>query len=158
MSCKHIIPEFKFCINEDLDESFLPQKSDPEATGWDVKSSEDLIIKRDEYFKIRLGFRAFSPPGWWFQLNPRSSFLTKKFTHTLVGIIDETYANEVLLAGQFSPPPDIDEIQIAKGERIGQIIPIRRQEMKVTKVSTEEFEELCKTRNAVRSGGFGSTG
>ena len=159
MSCCNSIPEFIFTLNEGLDDSFLPSRSDLESTGWDVKASIDLEIKPFTYFKIPLGFRAFPPEGWWFQLHPRSSSFIKKSMHVLVGIIDETYPQEVILAGQYIPSFDnLNNLIIQKGERIGQIIPVRRQEMIVNKVTQEEFNALCERRAAVRSGGFGSTG
>jgi dUTPase len=155
--------DFKFCLLNDLDDSFLPTRSDTEATGWDVRSAIDLEIAPNEYFKIPLGFKAFPPRGWWFQLHPRSSFFIKKSMHTLVGIIDETYPLEVVLAGQYLPTdtngfPEDSIAKISKGERVGQIIPVRREEMLITKVTSEEFDALCERRNAKRSGGFGSSG
>jgi dUTP pyrophosphatase len=157
--CKDNIPEFFFTLNEGLDDSFLPSRSDLESTGWDVKAAIEITIDPFSYFKIPLGFRAFPPEGWWFQLHPRSSSFTKKSMHILVGIIDETYPQEVILAGQYLPNHGNDSsIIISKGERIGQIIPVKRQEMLVSKVSAEDFNALCERRAAVRSGGFGSTG
>jgi len=44
------------------------------------------------------------------------------------------------------------------GDALGQIIPVERKEMKVTEVTNEEYDALCKDRNAQRgAGGFGST-
>ena len=44
------------------------------------------------------------------------------------------------------------------GEALGQIIPVKRKEMIVESISNEEYNELCKQRNAERGiGGFGST-
>ena len=153
------IPEFKFCLIEGLDDSFLPTKSDPEATGWDVRSAIDLEVAPNDYFKIPLGFKAFPPQGWWFQLHQRSSFFIKRSMHTLVGIIDETYPLEVMLAGQYLPSiPEDKAVRISKGERVGQIIPVKREEIVISKVTPEEFYALCERRNAQRSGGFGSSG
>jgi dUTPase len=48
---------------------------------------------------------------------------------------------------------------IEKGERIGQLVPVRRQEMLVKGITNEEFDTLCKQRGLERgAGGFGSTG
>jgi len=155
------IPEYKFLLNEGLGDEFLPTKGEPDATGWDVRSTIDINLTTGDYFKIPLGFRAFSPKGWWFQLHPRSSSFVKKYMHNLIGIIDEAYSNEVIFAGQYVPDSKsgiLPSLKISKGDRIGQIIPIERQEMKVTRVTKEEFNNLCKQRNAERSGGFGSTG
>ena len=158
------IPEFKFALREDLQDKleFLPTKTESKATGWDVRCAEigDIRLAPFQVAKIDLGFRAFCPSGWWFELRPRSSAFTKKRLHALYGVIDEGYENTLIFACQFLPPPEFKgSIVIKHGDRIGQIIPVRRQEMKVTAVSNEEFERLCVERGGVRgTGGFGSSG
>jgi dUTP pyrophosphatase len=159
------IPTFQFALTGDLPDLYLPTKGTPNATGWDVRSAEDLIIYEAEYAKIRLGFRMFSPPGWWMEIRPRSSSFAKKSLHALYGVIDEDYEGEMVFACQFLPKNInarfgmYEKIEIKAGEAIGQIIPVRRQEMKVERISNEEYEALCKERNHSRgSGGFGSTG
>jgi len=153
------IPTFKFALNEGLSDLYLPTKGSDRATGWDVRSVDHLIIRPGEYVKIHLGFRIFSPPGWWLELRPRSSSFAKKNLHALYGVIDEDYEGALVFAAQFLPTLDSTVLEIQEGEAIGQIIPIRREEMIVEKVSNEEYEALCKNRNAARgAGGFGSTG
>jgi len=165
---KIIIPTFKFALTEGLGDEFLPTKGEPYATGWDVRSAskEDLLITPGEYFKIPLGFRAFPPDGWWFNLHPRSSSFTKKYMHNLIGIIDEHYPNEVLFAGQYIPSTSsikndihnvMNNLVIKFGDPIGQIVPVKRVEMKIERISNGEYDDLCKQRVAIRSGGFGST-
>jgi dUTPase len=157
------VPVFKFALKENISEEFLPTKAEPHATGWDVRAAlmdtKELIIRPGQYFKIPLGFRTFCPLGWWFELHPRSSSFTKKNMHNLVGIIDEHYPDEVLFAGQYIPDPNsINHDLIVKfADPIGQIIPIKRVEMKTELISNEEYNDLCKKRMAVRRGGFGST-
>lgn len=153
------IPEYKFALIGNLSDDFLPTRSDPDATGWDVRSRIDININPFQYFKIPLGFRAFPPRGWWFSLHPRSSTVAKKHCHVLIGTIDETYPEELLFAGQYVPPDEnANCLHIEAGERIAQIIPIRRQEMLVKKISNDEFDTLCKNRAAERTSGFGSSG
>lgn len=161
-------PIFKFAIREDLkdvEDMFVPTRAEPYATGWDVraasKNRNPILIYPYEYFKIPLGFSALPPEGWWFQLFPRSSSLTKKHMHNLIGIIDEHYSLEVLFAGQYCPDKDNlnmhAPLKIEFGESIGQIIPVKRVDMVVEKISIEEFNDLCSKRQSVRIGGFGST-
>ncbi len=162
------IPTFKFAIRKNLEtnensDQFLPTRSDPEATGWDVRCAEPngVLLRPSEYAKIRLGFRTFPPKGWWFELKPRSSTHAKKHLHCLYGTIDETFDLELLFSCQYLPEnPSIltNPIEIEYGEKIGQIIPVKRQEMNVQRVTNEEFDKLCLYRNAQRKGGFGSTG
>lgn len=165
-------PIFKFALREDLKDrpEFLPTRADPEATGWDVRCAEPdgITIPNGGYFKIRLGFRMFAPSGWWLELRARSSTFVKKKLHSLYGVIDETFEHEVLFGCQYcsgrrSCLPrhyfcDNDSLRVDFGERIGQIVPVRRQEMTVEEISNEKFDELAKKRSAVRSGGFGSSG
>jgi dUTPase len=160
------VPIFKFAIRSDLQEiaeKFLPTRGEPFATGWDVCAAQidrkDLIIRPGQYFKIPLGFRALPPENWWFELHPRSSSFAKKYMHNLIGIIDEHYSQEVLFAGQYIP--DINsmghDLVIKFGDKIGQILPFKRVDMKPNILSNEEYDDLCSKRMAVRQGGFGST-
>jgi len=162
---KENLPIFKFAVREDLkdcDISFLPERAEPYATGWDVKAAPKdrlpIIIEPGQYFKIPLGFRAFPPDGWWLQLFPRSSSLTKKHMHNLIGIIDEHYSLEILFAGQYCPDPVFrPPLKIQFGEAIGQIIPVKREIIITQNIGNEEFDDLCSARQSVRNGGFGST-
>jgi dUTP pyrophosphatase len=155
-----VIPKFKFALREDLvnHKEFLPNKAEPLATGWDVRATVDLKLHPFEKVIIPLGFRAFCPEGWWFELKPRSSTFTKKRLHCLYGTIDETYEGELMLACQFIPDNIGQSLEIKFGDALGQIIPVKRKEMIVEEVSNEEYNNLCKSRNASRgAGGFGST-
>jgi dUTPase len=178
-----MIPKFKFALREDLKDKkeFLPTRGEPKASGWDVRSSDDLIIKPFEYAKIRLGFRTMCPEGWWFELKPRSSTFAKKNLHALYGTVDETYEGELIFACQYIPPFKLGQLpitgghcqrsavsfddtmfqtlEISSGDAVGQIIPVKRQEMEVIEATNAEIEEEYKTRAASRGdGGFGSTG
>lgn len=157
-------PTFLFALREDLELAgearFLPTQAEPKATGYDVRSACDMVIKPGEYFKIPLGFRSYCPTGWYYQLHPRSSSFTKKSMHNLIGIIDESWEGETLFAGQYI----LDKCSMGKdlvvkfGDPIGQIIPIRRERVKMKLVPNEELNELFKKRNGQRKdGGFGST-
>lgn len=159
-------PVFKFALRQDLvnNKEFLPTKAEPSATGWDVRCAEQdgISLKPGQYFKIRLGFRAFVPEGWWYQLHPRSSSVLKKNMHALIGIIDEHYPNELIFAGQYLPYVDknLDKdygLVINFGEAIGQIIPVKRVEMDQEETTNEEMDRLLASRESMRTGGFGST-
>ncbi len=159
------IPIFRFSMKSVLNnkEIFCPKKGSERATGWDVfaATEEPIVLRPGKYAKIPLGFRVFPPEGWWLELRPRSSTFAKKQLHCLYGVIDEDYEGECLFACQYLP--DItslgNDLTINAGDAIGQLIPVKRQEMKVEIVSDEEYQNLCETRNTSRgSGGFGSTG
>lgn len=192
---KENIPIYKFALREDLEgnNTFLPVKSEPKATGWDVRAAMHnklpLVIEPFQHVRIPLGFRGFCPEGWWYGLKPRSSTFAKKNLHALYGVVDESYEGELIFACQYIPefeikttlvevpidPPiewmdskstfvsktiiDGKQLKIEFGEAIGQIIPIKRQDMTVEHITNEEYDSLCKARNFERgTGGFGSTG
>lgn len=160
------IPQFKFALREDLkgDDRFLPTRSEPFASGWDVsvapKNKKDIVIRAGQKVMIPLGFRVFCPKNWWLKLEPRSSTFTKKSLNSLCGVIDEGWEGEMVFACQLIP--DINslgkDLIIKFGERIGQIIPVFRQEMIVEEISNNEYDKLCSKRNGVRgANGFGSS-
>lgn len=162
-------PVFKFTIKPEISrgmasslgpEDFLPKKGSEKATGWDVRAAEPVRLRAGQYVKIPLGFRVFAPDGWWLELRPRSSTFAIKHAHALYGVIDEDYEGQCLFACQYVP--DISslgmDLKIEFGEAIGQIIPVRREEMIVESVTEEEYQQLVKQRNLSRGvGGFGST-
>lgn len=167
-----VAPVFKFAIREDLKgaanvngNSFLPTRGTERATGWDVRAGlregKDLVIRSGMHVRIPLGFRVFAPEGWWLELRPRSSTFAKKQLHCLYGVIDEDYEGECLFACQYIP--DVrslgNDLTIKFGEAIGQIVPVRRQEMVVQEITNTDYDNACKARNTARgAGGFGSTG
>jgi dUTP pyrophosphatase len=161
-----IVPIFRFAIldyvmKDNLPISFLPSKAYDNDTGWDVKAAQSFTLRAGQYAKIPLGFRVLAPRGWWLELRPRSSSFAKKQLHALYGVIDEGYENEMIFACQYLP--DISamgkDLKIEFGDAIGQIIPVKRQEMIVQNISNEEFARLSEERKSVRgTGGFGSTG
>ena len=158
------IPKFQFLILRDGDSNFLPSRGTSKSTGWDVRAAPEdkqaLHIRPGQHFRIPLGIKAFCPNGWWLELRPRSSTFGKRHLSCLYGVIDEDYEGELLFACQYLP--DIksmgSDLVIEYGEAIGQIIPVKRQEMLVEKVSFSEYNRLCHTRGDERGqGGFGST-
>lgn len=153
------IPTFKFAVAEGLDSSlYMPSRGEPTATGWDVRAASTLALKRFDHVKIPLGLRVLAPKGWWLELRPRSSSFAKKNLSALYGVIDETYEGQLMFACQYIPECDSEILGIQAGDAIGQLIPVRRQEMKTVNVSNEELDAAFKERNGIRgSGGFGST-
>lgn len=173
------IPEYKFAIREDLSDTkdlFMPTRATPLSAGWDVhaamKDRATLELKFGENIKIPLGFRALCPAGWWYELKPRSSSFGKKNLHALYGTIDEDFEGELVFACQYLPDIGIygspnecglcfsewKTLKIEFGEAIGQIVPVKRQEAVMTRVSNEDIDAMYKDRNALRgTGGFGST-
>lgn len=167
-------PIFKFALRKDIidNKEFLPKQANEKDTGYDVRAAmpdrKPLVIKPFEHVKIPLGIRGFCPDGWWYEIKPRSSTFAKKNLHALYGTIDETYEGELVFACQYIPSFTFTHlledflkqtITINFGDAIGQLIPIKRQEMEIVGISNEELDIEYANRNAVRkTGGFGSTG
>lgn len=170
------IPEFKFALTEVLvdecsrrdefsSKDFLPTRAENRASGWDVRCAEPegFELIPGCYLKIPLGIHMLAPEGWWLELKPRSSTFTKRHLHALYGTIDETYPGELLFACQYQP--DACEIisrgnlrRIEFGDRIGQVIPVRREEMIVSSTTLDNLRSEHARRNSERTGGFGSSG
>jgi dUTP pyrophosphatase len=152
-----IVPEFKFSLVNTFDTQYLPTKSDPLATGWDVRVSEDVVLKPYEMVVMPLGIRCIIPDGWWLQICPRSSTFTKLDLHALYGVIDQNYVDPIKFAAKWMPSTVSHSgyQKINCGTRIAQLIPRRREEIEVKLLSSDEFDNQVKEN---RGGGFGSTG
>ena len=169
------VPTYYFALTEELEkackgtqfnpEDFVPTRSEPDASGWDVRCAKpggvDLLPCC--YYMIPLGFRSYCPKGWWAKLDPRSSSFTKRHMHALYGNIDECFSKQWFFACQYMPDGCIinnknHPERLKFGDRIGQIIPVRKQEMNVKVITNEDLEEKYNKRGAIRKGGFGSSG
>ena len=164
------IPTYKFALRADVkdDVRFIPTQAHDRDTGYDVRAcmpnQEPIELLPNKYYKVPLGIRAMCPEGWWFKLVPRSSSFLKRNCHFLYGTVDEGYEGELIAAFQYIEdfklyPAYSQSKYIEFGDAIGQIIPVKRQEMIVENVSNEEIERLYSERNSSRkTGGFGSSG
>lgn len=168
-----IVPSFTFCLREDISDlcsgtdispnDFLPKRTTNLSSGYDVRcAAKDIVVKPGSMVKIPLGFKVFIPDGWWLEVRPRSSTLLKKNLHALYGVVDEDYENELMFIAQYIPTVDDlkkEDLHISFGERIAQVIPIKRNEMNISSISASEFAALSNKRQGVRKlGGFGSSG
>jgi deoxyuridine 5'-triphosphate nucleotidohydrolase len=152
-----MLPDFYFCLSSGLDNSFLPTKSNETDTGWDVRAAKDYTLAPFDYVKIELGFKCIIPAVYWLELRPRSSSHAKLKLNCLYGVIDQDYRNQVLFSCQWLPErPFIQtkDLKISKGDRIGQIVPVKRLEANFNLISEDEFNKLSQ---ADRGGGFGSS-
>lgn len=155
-----MIPTYKFALREDLkdDKRFLPTRATNKSSGWDVSCAfEDhkgIIVQPGSYVKIPLGLRCIPQEGFWFELKPRSSTFVKKKMHALYGTVDCDYRDQLYFCAKY----DGDSVlPLEFGEKIGQIIPVKIQEMEVIDISNEEFDTVCAEEKNDRKGGFGST-
>ena len=128
----------------------IPNYQTEEASGFDLHSIEDIILKPNERKLIGTGLAFEIPKGYEIQIRPRSGLAYKHGISVLnsPGTIDSDYRGEikVLLINH----SDID-FEIKIGERIAQGVI-----QEVIQAKFEEVEELNKTARG--AGGFGSTG
>lgn len=133
-----------------IDSLPLPKYQTPDASGLDLYSAEDKIIKKKSFATVRTGIAIEIPKGYEAQVRPRSG-LAKNYGIGILnspGTIDADYRGEIMvILFNFSNK----DFQIKRGERIAQLVfsPI-------VKVEWIEIEKLKKSKR--NTGGFGHTG
>jgi dUTP pyrophosphatase len=128
------------------DDDFLPRKSTIRSVGYDVRSSQYVVIGSGKYATVETGInRIYLPTNVEAQIRPRSG-LASKFGITVLnspGTIDPDYEGplKVILVNH----GELD-FTVEIGMKIAQIVFSQ-----ITQVSLHRS-------NQVRTGGFGSTG
>ena len=128
----------------------LPEYKSHEASGVDLMSNEDIVLKKDCPKLISTGLYMQIPKGYEGQVRPRSGLAIKHGVTVLntPGTIDSDYRGEikVILVNLIDKP-----YVIAKGDRIAQMV--------FTKVEHVDFEETDALDETIRGdGGFGHSG
>lgn len=131
-------------------EAVPPRKARASDSGYDVTIIGDRDEDRGCAVRLyRTGIRVTPPPGFYFDLAPRSSISkTGYMMANSFGVIDRSYRGEVLVP-LVKVVPDAPDLTFPN--RIAQLI--LRQ---AVHVSVEEVDELEDTHRG--AGGFGSTG
>lgn len=128
----------------------LPEYQTSDASGLDLYSAEDKIIKKRTFDTVRTGIALEIPKGYEAQVRPRSG-LAKNYGIGILnspGTIDADYRGEIMvILFNFSNK----DFKIKKGERIAQLVF-----SPVVKVKWVEVKELKKSKRG--KGGFGHTG
>lgn len=132
-----------------IDKSFpLPEYQTSGAVAFDLYSRIDGTIKPKTLEKLPTNIIVEIPKGYMLQIKDRSSTMKKKGLLVTTGYIDNDYhgeEDEILL--QVYNMTD-EDVNIEKGERIGQGAFVR--------IDIGEWEEVDKMKEESR-GGFGST-
>ena len=128
----------------------IPSYQSEEASGFDLHSIENIILKPGERKLIRTGIAFEIEYGYEIQIRPRSG-LAFKYGITVLntpGTIDSDYRGEikVLLINHSNR-----SFEIKKGDRIAQAIVTPIIQAKIV-----EVKELSNTKRGNK--GFGSTG
>jgi dUTP pyrophosphatase len=128
----------------------LPAYATDHAAGMDVVAAESLTLSPGQRYAVATGFAIAIPEGYEVQVRPRSGLALKHGITCLntPGTIDADYRGEVkvILANLGDAP-----FEIARGERIAQLVPAAVQRASFTEVA--ELDETVRG-----AGGFGSTG
>lgn len=138
--------EIKYHDDELVKLNYIDGKSD-----WiDLRSAEDVVLKKGEFKLISLGVSMKLPKGYEAHIVPRSSTF-KNFgiiQTNSIGIVDNTYSGDKDIWKY--PVLAIRDTEIHKNDRICQFRIVENQPMII-------FNEVIKLDDTNR-GGFGSTG
>ncbi len=125
----------------------IPTRGSVQAAGLDICSDENGTVGKGYTTAFSTGIAVKIPEGFVGLIKPRSGFAFSYGVDSMAGVIDSDYRGEikVLLTSHNY------EIEIAKGERIAQllILPV----MMLTPVKVDELDATERGTN-----GFGSTG
>jgi dUTP pyrophosphatase len=128
----------------------LPAYATEHAAGMDVVAAEDVTLRPGWRHAVATGFAIAIPEGYEVQVRPRSGLALKHGITCLntPGTIDADYRGEVkvILANLGTAV-----VEIARGERIAQLVPAPVQRAVFAEVDTLDD-------TARGAGGFGSTG
>lgn len=119
------------------------------AVAFDLYSRIDFVVKSKSLERLPTNIIVATPKGYMLEIKDRSSTLKRKGLLVSTGFIDNDYCgetDEILL--QVYNITD-EDVNIEKGERLGQGVFI--------KIDTADWEEVDTMSDNSR-GGFGSTG
>jgi dUTP pyrophosphatase len=137
-------------LSDSTSDIALPSYATEHASGFDLRTAEDITLEPGEYKAIPTGIAIEIPEGFEGQVRPRSGLALKFGIGCLnsPGTIDADYRGEVkvLLINHGK-----EAVHFQRGERIAQLIIAKYE-----KVVVEEVKDLKETARA--GGGFGHTG
>lgn len=133
--------------------AFIPTYETLNASGCDLYSNEDCVLKAGKSIMVGTGLHMEIPVGFELQVRPRSGHAAKSTVSVLntPGTIDADYRGEikVILINHSD-----SDFEIKKGMRIAQGVFARTYQGNFEDVSS--IEELSSTDRG--AGGFGHTG
>lgn len=130
------------------DQATIPTRGSPKAAGYDLYSSEALIVLPGRRGVVSSGISIKLPDGVYGRVAPRSGLTVKHGINVGAGVVDPDYTGElkIVLFNHGTNP-----YVIKPGYRIAQLI--------LEKFSIPEIEVVSDIDSTQRgSGGFGSTG
>lgn len=142
----HTIPTKKLCA-----EALIPHNAYVGDAGYDLCSTEEVVLQPFERTLIPTGLAIEIPFGYAGFVVPRSGLAIKQGLSIVnaPGLIDGNYRGELkVIAINLDPH---EPISIHVGDRIAQLV--------IMKVESLEFQEVAELDDSERgTGGFGSSG
>lgn len=126
----------------------FPKRMTEHSAGYDVFSTEEIIVQPYSTILIPLGFAIEIPVGFYIDIRPRSGLTLKTDFRVQPGTIDSDYRGEI---GVIATNIGCKSFKVEYKKSIAQII--------FAKYHCFNFNETEKLSDTKRSeGGFGSTG
>ncbi len=138
-------------------DDLFPKKSHNDDAGYDIMSTENIVLKKGEVKAVPVGFRLALPKGWEAQIRPRSGLAVKHgiSVENSPGTIDSNYRGPVKVIIRYLGTEgfNLDEadFKIERGDRIAQMVI-----NKLSNIVLLPSEDLDETDRGEM--GFGSTG
>jgi dUTP pyrophosphatase len=127
----------------------LPEKAHEGDLGYDLFSSEEVLLTKNEMRLVSTGIAIEFPEGYGGIIKDRSSMVTKRHITTHAGVIDSGYTGEIKIAIR----NNLGRSQVlGMGEKIAQLILVPVVSFEVQEVDT------VVSSDGRADGGFGSTG
>ncbi len=128
----------------------IPTRGSKEAAGWDLYSSENIVVPARGKAIIPTGIHIAIPYGYYGRVAPRSGMSWKKHRDIGAGVIDSDYRGTI---GVVMFNHGEQDLHIDLHDRVAQLV--------IEKINTNEIKEvnLNDLNNTDRGeGAFGSTG
>jgi dUTP pyrophosphatase len=134
-------------------DSVTPIKADPGCAGYDVFSSQDVLITKGKRELVPLGIAVQVPEYYYLRVAPRSG-LSVKGIDIGAGVIDSSYRGEVKVLVINNTD---DDFIVLEGDKIAQLIMERCANAEIDICyDSDSDDDLDKTSRGDK--GFGSTG
>ena len=131
-----------------IPDATLPTRGSGGAVGYDLYSTEELVVPPTHRALVGTGIAIVLPVGVYGRVAPRSGLAVKHGIQVGAGVIDPDYTGEIKVVLFNHGDKDFE---VKKGDRIAQLI--------LERCETPEVEEVGEVKDTERgSKGFGSTG
>ena len=128
--------------------AIIPTRGSGGAVGYDLYSTDEVVIPPTHRALIGTGVAIVLPPGVYGRVAPRSGLAVKHGIQVGAGVVDPDYTGEVKVVLFNHGDKDFE---VKRGERIAQLV--------LERCETPDVEEIGLLEETERgAGGFGSTG